>query len=447
MLKKIFFLLLISTTFCQAQKYKEMMEDYSINFYDVVTEAENYFQTHDKNVKGSGWKPYQRWKYENEIRYYPSGDRFNIDKRITNKVYSKIKKAQKGNSTKSLVQNEWKELGPAKITEITGHFSPGMGRVYDFYVDKKKPDTLFLASAAGGFSKTVDGGLNWSNGSTDLLPATGVNTIAVNPFNENEILISVRNAGNGATHGIYRSTDMGETWQASNFVPSTLGWGGLGQNHAIYRIVYHPTVENLVFVSTSKGFFRSTDNLSTWTKLQSTHKVFDVVFHPTDPNYVYYSTSTGGYRKNLYISNDKGLTFSSTEMVGNTKTPAIKVSNSCPDCVYLASKLGIWKTTDKGATITRVLDAAIDPPGFAVSDTDDNYMMHGYLDARRSIDGGVSFSPTTSWNLAATNGSGSGHQISFNTSTNYIHADLQRANCYNGVFYAATDGFLVKSEE
>ena len=32
------------------KKFKQLMKDKNVNFYEVVEEAENYFKTHDKNV-------------------------------------------------------------------------------------------------------------------------------------------------------------------------------------------------------------------------------------------------------------------------------------------------------------------------------------------------------------------------------------------------------------
>ena len=35
-----------------------MMNDPQVNVYDVIEAAEAYFETVDKNAKGSGWKTY-----------------------------------------------------------------------------------------------------------------------------------------------------------------------------------------------------------------------------------------------------------------------------------------------------------------------------------------------------------------------------------------------------
>ena len=50
-----------------------MADDININLYDVIDEAESYFESIDITKKASGWKAYQRWLYENEPKYYPSG--------------------------------------------------------------------------------------------------------------------------------------------------------------------------------------------------------------------------------------------------------------------------------------------------------------------------------------------------------------------------------------
>ena len=109
-----------------------------------------------------------------------------------------------------------------------------------------------MGSRSAGFWKTDDGGATWTN-TTDFLFATGVNTIAVSPENSDNILINVRNSYNGVTHGIYQSTDGGDTWNITNFNPENLSWGGLGTYNRIYKIVYHPTITNVVHIATSEN--------------------------------------------------------------------------------------------------------------------------------------------------------------------------------------------------
>ena len=264
-----------------------MIKDPSVNVYEIVTEAESYFQNINKEAKGSGWKAYNRWLYENEPKFYPSGDRSNVDPFFVSKQYLKNNILHQ----RSLFNDGWEELGPYYIEQVTGHYAVGLGRVESFYSDPNDPNRIYLGSRSGGFWKTTDGGNTWTN-TTDFLFAAGVNTMAVSPNNSNHILINVRNSYNGVTHGIYESNDGGDTWSITNFNPENLSWGGLGTYNSIYKIRFHPTIDNLVLVGTSEGLYRSTDNLNTWTicatgnAWEYDYDFAEIHFHPTDENIV-----------------------------------------------------------------------------------------------------------------------------------------------------------------
>lgn len=439
-------LLTITLSFCvvKAQDWKELARDNTVNFYNVCKAADAHFDTIDKNKKGSGYKGFLRWKYDNEFKYYPSGDRSNIDPYFVEKQYNSF--LENNPKIKSLFPQGWEELGPTTPGQITDHYSFGMGRIVSFYVDPQNTDILYLGSRTGGFWKSTDGGQTWNGGSTDFLAASGVSTISASPTNSDSILININNSTNHYTHGIYRSTDGGDSWSLSNFNPSNLGWGGLGYSSEIYKIKYHPTVANLIFIGTRNGLFRSSDNLNTWTVPVNYHDFTDIDFHPTNPNIIY------AYAKNtpnvVYVSTDMGTNFNTVNIPGNSsEIGTVAVSASCPNCVYYFSNNGYWKSTNNGTSFIQISNPSLSDDGFAVNDLNDNNILAGYLDAYISNDGGLSFNQATYWSLGNTNGAGNGHQTSFNTSTDYIHADLQAAECLNGVFYAVTDGFLVSSAD
>lgn len=409
-----------------------MMNDMSVNFYDVVEEAEKYFQSHDKG-KGSGWKGYQRWKAENESKYYPTGDRSKVDPYFATKAFQKFVKNNPVG--KASFNNGWRDLGPYDANNITSHYSAGIGRVECFYVNPNNDQHVYMGSRSGGFWKTNDGGLSWQN-TTDFLPASGVNTMDASPTNTDSILINIRNAVNGATHGIYRSVDGGNTWNMTDFNPVELGWGGLGTNDKIYKIVYHPLIPNLIFIGTSKGLFRSQDNLNTWTQLLNSSDITDIEFHPIDPGIIYcyddYYWST--YQNVIFRSMDGGITFNpSNTITGNNDAKGhIAVSPASPDNVYFASTNGVWKSTDKGLNFSFLSNPNSSCQAFAVSDLDNNNMIYGYVDAFSSTNEGLSFVQTSWW-------------ANSNPDHTYVHADLRAAECINGVFYIGTDGYLCKS--
>ncbi|MFK8038079.1 MAG: GEVED domain-containing protein [Crocinitomicaceae bacterium] len=416
--------------------YKVMMDDYSKNFYEVVEAAELYFSNHPKG-KGSGWKGYQRWKWANEYKYYPSGDRSQADPRFIEKAHEDFKLNTP--PQEAFYGSGWRDLGPYSIDSITGHYSAGLGRVEDFYVNPNNTQTMYLGSRSGGFWRTTDGGQSWVN-TTDFLVASGVDAIAVSPTNPDSVIINVKNARNGNTHGVYRSSDGGMTWQMTNFNPSILAWGGLGTNDKIFKIAYHPTIPNLIFIGTSRGIFRSDNNLTSWTQLLSSSDIIDIDFHPTNSNIMYlYDDYYWGANQNVVMrSTNAGLSFTtSNTIVGNNDAKSyISVSNDCPSCVYFASSNGIWKSVNEGIDFTLISPAPSSFDGFAINDLDTSKMIYGYLDLFGSTDGGQNFNQIAFWSQ--------GTNASFNNGQ-YIHADLRDAKCINGVYYVATDGFLSKS--
>ena len=294
-----------------------------------------------------------------------------------------------------------------------------------------------MGSRSGGFWKTNNEGATWQN-TTDFLIASGVNTIAVSPTNSDSVLINIRNAGNGASHGIFRSVDGGSTWSLTDFNPANLSWGGLGTSDKIFKIVFHPTIPNMIFIGTSKGIYKSTDNLVTWTQLISSADVTDIEFHPTNPNiiYAYDDYYYSNYANNIMRSTDLGLSYSATSAISgnNDASGFIAVSPLYPDRVYFASSNGVWKSTDSGVNFTFLYNPDESCRGFAVSNTVANSMIYGYVDVEVSDNDGVTFSQTTAW-------------ANSTPDDTYVHADIRAAECINGVYYIGTDGYLAKSTD
>tara|TARA_R110002072_G_scaffold200416_6_gene358166 strand:- start:2437 stop:5253 length:2817 start_codon:yes stop_codon:yes gene_type:complete len=428
------FLLSGGLIYCQVENpsYKQMMEDLQYNFYEVVEAAESYFATHEKG-KGSGWTPYQRWKAENEPKYFPSGDRSGIDPLFAEKAYLNFLKNNSSAENKAQAAGIWKDLGPYDANRITSHYSPGIGRVESFWVNPNNSSHIFLGSRSGGFWKTINEGQSWKN-TTDHLIASGVNTIAVSPFNPDSVLINVRNGGNNTSHGIYRSTDAGETWFPSNFTPDSLGWGGLGSSDQIYKIAYHPRIPNLVYVGTNNGFYKSIDNLQTWTKPLSSGRITDIEFHPSNDSIIYLVDVNNSNGNAVSISDDFGDSFVSGPNFSSNGSAQlfIAVSPACDDCLYAASANGLWKSFNRGQNFKNMGNPNQSCRGFAVSDLDSSKMLYGYVDLLASTDGGTSFNQVSWW-------------ANSTPDPTYVHADLRTAESVNGVYYVGTDGYLAKS--
>lgn len=423
------------------------MNDNSVNFYDVVNLGEQFFNTIDKSIKGSGYKPFKRWINANEYKYYPDGNRNDIDPYFAEHEFKKFMKTTPSN--KSLFGSSWKDLGPYRLDSITGHYAAGLGRVEDFYISPIDSNVMYLGSRSGGFWRTTDGGLNWAV-TTDFLFASGVNAMTVSPTNSDSVLINVRNSTNGTSHGIYKSSDGGITWTPSGLNPSGFNQLGLGNNFQIYEIAYHPTIQNMVFIGTNRGLFISTDNLVSWNASLSSLDFTEIAFHPSNDSIVYLFGTGSSAVDRILISNDLGATWVLSNIItGNLGDGSVELVTSpqCDDCVWFASDNGVWISTDRGMNFTFRSNSTQTCGGFSVNDQDSSNMIYGYLDLDNSTDGGQNFINRTRWSLGNANGGGSGNSISYATSTNYIHADVRNLKSLNGVFYAATDGFLCKSND
>ena len=450
-MKKNFLLagFLLGAIFVNAQDWKAMMHDSNYNFYEVCEAAEKYFETHDKNAEGSGWKGYQRWNSANEGRYYPTGDRANVNPYLVSEAYQTF--LQNNPTPKDLFPNGWEELGPVTVDSLTDHYSVGLGRIEALYVNPSDANRMYLGSRSGGFWKTTDGGANWQGGSTDFLFATGVNSIAVSPTNPDSILINLQNSRNYYSHGIYRSIDGGDSWSLSNFSPSNVGLGGLGDNFNVYHVAYHPTVPDLVFIATREGIFRSDDNLATWTQALSTAEVRDIAFHPTNPDIIYITDNrnSNGNRNYVYRSTDGGITWNlSNEASGNGNARAhIDVSANCPNCLFFASSNGVWKSTDDGLNFTFISNPGEGAAFFGVNDQNEDEMHIGSIDIFSTTNGATSFDQTTWWYLGSTENGNGTLQENFQNSQSYVHADPRVMISVNGVVYVGTDGYMVRTSD
>lgn len=450
-LKITLFILLLFTFKGQAQKYKDMMEDYSINFYDVVKEAESYFKTINKDVKGSGYKNFMRWHSSNEYKYYPSGDRASVDHGFPERAYQKYLLNNKKNAKTTKLFGNWRELGPLAIGKITNNYTVGIGRIIDFHVNPDNTDVIYIGSRSGGLWKTTNGGDTWQSTGTEKLPATGVGSIAVDPTNFAHVYITCQNAINNYSYGIYESFDGGVTFNQARFNPENLGLGGLGSNFEIFDLKIHPTIDNLIFVGTSAGLYKTTNNFNSWTLIINSGSINQIETHPANVNIVYVYNLLE--KNKIYRSIDRGDSFSTISINNNNNKEAIIATTiDAQNDLYFASESGIFKSTDSGRSFTLVANSissleTVGADAFAVNSNNSNNMIIGSVDAANSLDGGLNFTQRTDWNLRQmANGSGS-VQDNYFKSTAYVHADIRKAKSINGVFYAATDGCLAKSTD
>ena len=342
----------------------------------------------------------------------------------------------------------WTSVGPRPTNAGPSATS---GRVNAIAIDPRDNNIVYIGGAMGGIWKTTDGGDNWTP-LTDTQPSLAMGAIALDPGNPDIVY-----AGTGEENfsqdsyygaGILKSTDAGATWTN---IP------GPFTRDFISALAVHPKGQ-IVIAAAQTGIWRSADAGATWKSILAGVAI-SVFFDPSDENSVWASLGNpfGSARNGVYHSTDAGLTW---RVVAGSSSFAFPVTNvgrielsmapSDPATLYaqiqnsadanFGALLGIWKTTNAGATWTR-LQVNFSAWGtqlwftnaLRVSPANPNLLWSGALQLYRSVDGGAS------WSQAAQAGS----------NLTSIHVDIHAlAFTPDGTrLYIANDGGIYRTDE
>lgn len=420
-------------------KWFVMMQDPTVNFYDVQREADAFFEKVGTG-RGSMYKIYKRWEYMNWDRTFPTGERPNQAH-----LWKEMKKFNATHASGSKKTANWEEIGPRVWEENTGHWNPGIGRINVVAVDPNDSEVVYIGAPAGGCWKTTDEGETWEV-LTDDLPVMGVSAIAIDPTNSDIVYIGTgdRDASHTYSIGVLKSTDGGQTWETTGMEHT------IYQNLTVEKLLIDPEDPNTIFCAVNNGLYRSYDAAETWEEIL-TGNIDDIEFKPGDPTTIYAIT------KKFFKSTDGGDSFTQITdgLPASNGRAQIAVTDADPDYVYFMCAGtnglfgGIYRSTDSGDSFELRADS---PQMLGYSPTgEDNSSQSGYdlalaashVDPEevhllgiltwRSLDGGVNWLATTEW--------------SFPNSTGYTHCDMHWAHFEGGTLYVGSDGLVSKSED
>jgi photosystem II stability/assembly factor-like uncharacterized protein len=264
-----------------------------------------------------------------------------------------------------------------------------------------RPSTFYIGSAGGGVWKTTNAGVTWQSASSGLGSET-IGDLAVAPSDSNLLWVgtgeknSLRSAYWG--DGVYKSTNGGRAWTKM----------GLGDSRAIGRVVIHPTDPSIVYVAAlghlwgaggERGVYKTTDSGTTWSRVlfvNDTTGFVDLEMDPSNPEVLYaaawHRIRWGGSHmegvgngSGIYKSTDAGATWTRltdpalanglpTDRMGRI---GLAVSPQNPNIVYAMIQVdrgitdqaqtrygGVFRSSDAGAHWTQVNDIAATPHYF-----------------------------------------------------------------------------------
>ncbi|CAN5331479.1 T9SS type A sorting domain-containing protein [soil metagenome] len=429
--------LFIGINSASAQKWVAMMEDPSVNFYDVQKEFYAYYVNKTKVLESEPrmdgpYHRFKRWEHYMEPRVYPTGIR--PDPMF---IYAEWLK-QKAYISKNRAPANWTFIGPSQLPTNGG----GAGITFTVAIDPTDSQNLWLATG-GGLWNSTDGGNTWSTNTDQQLPALGISDVIIDPSNVNNMFI-------GVNPGVFKSTDGGTTWNST------------GLTQFCTRVTMDPSNSNILIAACADGIYRTTDAAATWTLVLPTsglsNSIRDLEFNPATPNTVY----ACGYSQILRSANN-GITWT-VITAGLPSSPfgiKLAVSPANPNYVYALMTSYVFpasngfyamcRSTDAGLTWTSmsttpnimgydITGATAGGQGsycmaIAVSPLNENEVYVGGINVWKSSDGGVTWTIKTNWT---------------GTGATAVHADQQGLQFQPGsgtVIYSCNDGGINVSND
>lgn len=351
----------------------------------------------------------------------------------------------------------YKSIDGGATWEIKG--LPDIGSISKIVIDPNDDNTLWVGGMGPlfknnnnrGVYKTTDGGDTWQQ-KLFISDSTGIIDMAIHPTNGNILYAAswerirrpqFRQYG-GATSGIHKSTDGGETWvELSNGLPTIPSQKGR------ISIAIAPSNPNVLYAryanasGSIQGVYRSDDGGDTWTTRNSSslqnvgfHWWFrGIVIDPTDEDVIYNVDFI------VQKSTDGGNTWFTAFPGVHVDQHALAFNNGVPGEVLLGNDGGLYKSNDDG--ISSIKDETLPITQFYrmyVNQNNPESIIGGTQDnsTPRTLDGGLN-----NWEILY---GGDGFQPLIDPSnSNTIYALSQFGNIgksiNNGVsFFGATSG-------
>ncbi len=203
-------------------------------------------------------------------------------------------------------------------------------------VDRVAPNTIYVANKFDGLSKSTDGGATWA--ADAAFRGRAVWDVAIDAAAHKVVY--------AATYGdgVFKST--GGKWQAMNSGLSAM---------VVKSLAFDQARPNRVYAATNAGVYRSTDRGNAWTGSTwmpigsdglDVYRKRLINTLAIDPQGKIYAGSDGG----VFKSTDGGLKWTDTSNgLLDKSARAIAIDASSSDVLYAGALTGIFKTTNGGA--------------------------------------------------------------------------------------------------
>ena len=273
------------------------------------------------------YKHFNRW---NEIWGKRANAKGKLDMKDIMREIKYQEAKEKGNQLLTSKIN-WSAIGPLN-TPVNDE---GLGRVNVVKFHPNNSSIIYIGTASGGAWVSYDNGKNWQ-----ILPTTdylslAISDIEISKNNPNVIYISTSdpNAANAVSGSIYgigvlKSTDAGKSFFA------TQKFYNLEDRFFTNCLAVNPENENIVWVGTDRGVYKSIDGGLSFTNYGPNVFVKDIELHPTNPDILYISSmNRQSSTSAIFKSIDGGEKWDIVQNYGQAVRAEIAVSPAKPDRV------------------------------------------------------------------------------------------------------------------
>jgi photosystem II stability/assembly factor-like uncharacterized protein len=215
-------------------------------------------------------------------------------------------------------------------------------RILTLAVDPSHPATIYAGTMMDAVYKSPDGGQRWIAHNAGLKEHISVvNQFVFDPRNSETIYAAT-------TVGVFQSTDGGRLWEER--------MNGMKEVHIVVAIAIDPTRPETLYAGTTGGAYRSTDGTASWQKVNHgliPPEILDaalalgvntIVIDPVHPDTIYAGTTKG-----LFKSTNKGDTWT---RIGRALTDqyisSLLVDPTQPQVIYAGGRSGVQKSRDGG---------------------------------------------------------------------------------------------------
>jgi len=257
----------------------------------------------------------------------------------------------------------------AALTRVW-QFAPGPASQPDRVYAGVEPSALFVSDDGGATYELVRGlwdhphREHWSPG----YGGQAIHTVLPHPADPDTVLVAM-SAG-----GVYRTTDGGATWQASNsgikayFLPDPFPEFG----QCVHKVARHPERPDQYFAQNHHGVYRSDDGGQHWVSIADGLPAdfgFAMVTHPHRPGVIYnFPLEADGMRfppgrqARVYRSQDAGATWEplseglpSTPFYPAVLRDAMSADDAYPAGIYFGTRSGeVYASNDEGESWQQV---------------------------------------------------------------------------------------------